>query len=128
MQLRKRNLPFVDHPPLTMAHRLSHVHHWFVAVTPPQSVVYLIYNIWLQVVYVGVTAAALANRLRKRMTDSPADVVCATLHKHMVKHNLGGWGILPLQCTLPLANTGPIKFCPTMCVCVCVCVGQLCCS
>jgi hypothetical protein len=31
------------------------------------------------------------------MTDSLADVDCATLHKHMAKTDLSGWGILPLQ-------------------------------
>ena len=31
------------------------------------------------------------------MTDSAADVDCATLHKHMAKHPASGWGILPLQ-------------------------------
>ena len=36
MQFRTRYLPFGRHPSLTMAHRLSHVHHWWVAVTPPK--------------------------------------------------------------------------------------------
>ena len=54
-------------------------------------------NIWFQVVYVGVTTTALASRLRKHITDNPADIDCSTLHKHMVKHNLGPWGILPPQ-------------------------------
>ena len=97
MQVRTRYLPFDKHPPLAMARRLSHAHHWFVAVTPPQFVIYLIYNVWWQVVYVGVTSSALTSRLRKHMTDSLADVDCATLHKYMLKHGLGGWGILPLQ-------------------------------
>ena len=41
--------------------------------------------------------AAPASRLRKHMTDSLAGVDCATLHKHMAKSKLSGWGILPLQ-------------------------------
>ena len=74
--------------------RPSHIHNGFVAVTPPQFVVYIM---WLQVVYVGVTPAAPPNQLHKHMTDGLADVDCATLHKHIVEHHLGGWGILPLQ-------------------------------
>ena len=84
-------------PPPAMARRLSHVHHWWVAVTPPKHVIYLVYNIWLQIVYIGVTTAALAQRLRKHMTDAAADADCASLHRHMMCRPLGRWGILPLQ-------------------------------
>ena len=41
--------------------------------------------------------SALVNRLRKHMTDSLADVDCASLHKHMLNSKLSGWGIVPLQ-------------------------------
>ena len=97
MQARNRYLPFLSHPALAMARRLSHVHRWFISLTPPRNVVYLVYNIWLQVVHIGLTTGALISRLRKHMTDSLADVDCATLHKHMTKTDLSGWGILPLQ-------------------------------
>ena len=97
MQERTSYLPFLNHPPLCMARRLSHVHRWLIALTPPRNVIYPVYNIWLQIVYVGLTTAALASRLRKHMTDSLAGVDCATLHKHMAKSKLSGWGILHLQ-------------------------------
>ena len=97
MQARNRYLPFLSHPALAMARRLSHVHRWFISLTPPRNVVYLVYNIWLQVVYIGLTTGALISRLRKHMTDSLADVDCATLHKHMAKTDLSSWGILPPQ-------------------------------
>ena len=48
------------HAHLAMARRLGHVHNWWVAVTPPRYVIYLVNNIWLQTVYIGVTTAALA--------------------------------------------------------------------
>ena len=31
------------------------------------------------------------------MTDAAADANCASLHRHMMRHPSGGWGILPLQ-------------------------------
>ena len=96
MQTRTRYLPWDTPPPLRMARRLSHVHRWFIALTPPKNVIYLVYNVWLQIVYIGLTTGALASRLRKHMTDSAADVDCATLHKHMAKQPASGWGILPL--------------------------------
>ena len=80
-----------------MARRLSHVHRWFIALTPPRNVIYPVYNIWLQIVYVGLAMAALASHLRKHMIESVAGVDCATMHKHMPKSKLLGWGILPLQ-------------------------------
>ena len=63
----------------------------------PPNGIYLVYNIWLQVVYVGLSTEALASRLCKPMTDSSTDVDYATQHKPMAKNNRSGWGILPLQ-------------------------------
>ena len=88
---------FSNPPPLCIARRLSYIHQWSIALTSPRNVICLVYNIWLQVVYVGLTTAALASRLRKLMADSRARVDCATLHKRMAKSKLSGWGILPLQ-------------------------------
>ena len=70
LQARIRYLPFDTHPALKMARRLSHVDTWYVAVTPPGSVIYMVFNIYLHLVYIGVTTSALVSRLRKHITDA----------------------------------------------------------
>ena len=80
-----------------MAHRLSHVHVWHVAVTPLQFMIYLVFHVYLHLVYVGVTTAALVSRLHKHMTDAHSHQDCSTLPRLTLQTDPSHWGILPLQ-------------------------------
>ena len=79
-----------------MARRLSNVHDWHVAVTPPGSIIYLVYHIYLHLMYIGVTTSPLAALLKKHITDATSHHD-ATLHKMMLQTDIAHWGILPLQ-------------------------------
>ena len=97
LQLRTSYLLLHSHTAPRMARRLSHAHTWYTNVPPPRPTVYMVYRIFLHLVYIGVTAKALAIRLRKHHNDATSYQDYSTLHRMMLQTNLSHWGILPLQ-------------------------------
>ena len=68
------------HAVLAMAWRLSHVHNWHLAVTPPPSVVYVVFRLFPHIVYIGIIIAAPIRTLRNHMTNTLSSNACVTLH------------------------------------------------
>ena len=88
-QKRIKFLPYDTHKGLQEARRLSFVHRWYVAVTPPHFLVYVIFNIHMGILYIGQTHLAADQRLRKHLTDAAAGVDCSALHKLMASSAVG---------------------------------------
>ena len=80
MQEHHTYLPCSTQKGLCEVHRPSFVHVWRVAVTPPQFLIYDIYDLNLGILYVGLTHMAPVHRLRKHMTDALAGVDGVSLH------------------------------------------------
>ena len=97
MQERTVYLPFDTHQLLREVRRLSFVHVWWVAVTPPQFLVYAICHIRRGILYIGVTNMAPSQRLRKHMTDTLAGVDCSSVPRIVMTTDMAGWGIAVLE-------------------------------
>ena len=96
-QCRVPWLPYDRHKGLREARRLSYVPSWYVGVTPPSHLVYVVFHLYLSVVYVGQTHLAPVQRLRKHLTDAAAGSDNSTLHRLMATTDSAHWGIGVLQ-------------------------------
>ena len=96
-QCRVPWLPYDRHKGLREARRLSYVHSWYISVTPPSHLVYVVFHLYLSVLYVGQTHLARVQRLRKHLTDAAAGADNSTLHRLMATADSADWGIGVLQ-------------------------------
>ena len=76
-------LPYDRHKGLREARRVSYVHSWYIRVTPPSHLVYVVSHLYLSILYIGRTHLAPVQRLRKHFTDAAAGVDNSTLHRLM---------------------------------------------
>ena len=96
-QCRVPWLPYDRHKGLREARRLSYVHSWYISVTPPSHLLYVVFHLYQSVLYVGQTHLAPVQRLRKHLTDAAAGTDNSTLHRLMATTNSADWGIGVLQ-------------------------------
>ena len=73
------------------------MHSWYISVTPPSHLVYVVFHLYLSVLYVGQTHLALVQRLRKHLIDAAAGTDNSTLHRLMATTDSADWGIGVLQ-------------------------------
>ena len=96
LELRTDYLLYRYSKTLREIRRLAHTDVWFLSVTPPGYLIYAMYHLYYNLVYIGITSAAPIRRLRKHMCDALAHTDNATLHLLMAKIDLYDWGIAPL--------------------------------
>ena len=65
--------------------RISYVHRWFLAVTPPKFLIYAVLHMYLWILYIGQTHFAACQRLRKHQTDAAAGMDGSTLGTPMAQ-------------------------------------------
>ena len=64
---------------------------WYIRVTPPSHMVYVVFHLYLSVLYVGQTHLAPVQRLRKHLTDTANGVDNSTLHRLMATPDSADW-------------------------------------